>query len=79
MSRIDNLLKIAATGDWHPDGKIYQKLTEEERDLLIKFIQDHEHLSKSDFALACNRWYLDDPNKPKRLSCMWALATSSNR
>lgn len=75
MDRKTALIKLAA----HPMiGKIYNKLSEEELSLVTNFVHKHHELSIADFEYKANRWFLDDPNKPKRLSDMWAILVEIN-
>ena len=57
--------------------KLLERLTKEEFALCVQFIQDNSGLNNDDFNLKVNRWFLDVPNKPKRLSDMWALVLQS--
>jgi len=63
----------------HPlNKKLYFRLTDEERNLCLKFMEDHAALDLYQFADKTNRWYLGAPNKPKNLTHMWALLIQAN-
>ena len=58
--------------------RLFKTLKAGEIDLVEKFISDHENLSKDDFAIEANRWFLDNEQKPKNLSAMVELLISFN-
>ena len=58
-------------------SKLLKRLATKDVNLCIEFIKTNDHLSKDDFAIKVNRWYLDE-EKPKRYSDMWALVLQSN-
>ena len=59
-------------------GKVYKRLSKNDRYLCYAFIAEHDHLDQHAFASKLNRWYLDVPEKPKRLNDMWALLLEVN-
>jgi hypothetical protein len=73
MSRLQNFEALKE----HPMlGTIYKKLSAADIELCRAFLRETESLSRDEYSLKVNRWYLDKP-KPKRLSDMWALVLQS--
>lgn len=58
-------------------GKLYGKLTTDELRLCREFLITNAGLDRNQFCEKVNRWYLDNPNKPKHLTDMWALVLQS--
>lgn len=73
MSRLRRLQKFQDLKHDFMLSKVMAKLNKMELELCVKFITDNEELDKNEFCAKANRWYLDDPNKPKRLTDMWAI------
>lgn len=60
----------------HPiNGKLFRKLSVEEREKCRQFIRSNGHLDRNEFGHMVNRWMLDEPNKPKNHTTMWALVS----
>jgi hypothetical protein len=59
------LMKFQALArhEWY--GKLCQKISEHEFDLIVEFIEDFGELDDQDFERKVVRYGLDDPNKPK--------------
>lgn len=75
MNRLENFHALAD----HPFlGRDYRRLSKEEMSMCVEFIEKCEKLDRNEYALACNRWMLDSPQKPKRHSLMWGLVLQSN-
>jgi hypothetical protein len=73
MSRLQNFEALKG----HPMlGNIYKKLSNTDLDLCREFLRETETLTREEYCMKVNRWYLDKP-KPKRLSDMWALVLQS--
>lgn len=75
MSRFEQLQKLMICP---MNGKLWNKLTPDEKTVLQLFVQTNEDLSFDDYAFKCNRWMIDSNNKPKHATDMWALALQSN-
>lgn len=83
--KIENLLGIEfeneAVGKFysfekHPRlGKIFKRLNTHERLACREFLATNGQLNKNEFNFNVNRWFLDDPNKPKHHADMWALVS----
>ena len=56
---------------------MYKRLNAEQKGLCLAFIAEHDHEDHNQFALALDRWYMDQP-KPRRYNEMWALLLESN-
>ena len=57
--------------------KDFAKLSKKELQMCESFIIALGSISHDEFAVAVNRWFLDDPNKPKRHTIMWGLVSTS--
>lgn len=55
-------------------GKLMAKITQEEWKECELFLKAHAGFSKAHFAMAVDKWKLDQP-KTKNHSTMWALLT----
>jgi len=53
---------------------LFKKISKREHDLCLEFLKATESLNNDDFALKCNRWYLNE-EKPKNYSTMWAIVS----
>lgn len=74
MGRLEAFEKLKS----HPMiGKDFKKLKKADIEECIRFIQEHDHLDKNEFAIQVNRWKLDEP-KQKRHSYMWGIVLQSN-
>jgi len=63
----------------HPVFKsAYKKLRAAEREACVCFINDNDMLTEEEFNVKVSRWMLDDINKPKNHTTMWALVMASN-
>jgi phage-related protein len=58
--------------------KILERLSWGERLECVEFIKQNDELDLNMFAEKVNRWYLDQPHKPKHLTDMWALVLQAN-
>lgn len=58
--------------------RMFKRLTAAELQLCRDFLRDNESLDRHAFAHKVNRWFLDQPNKPKHLTDMWALLIQAN-
>ncbi len=76
--RIKNLHAFSNQMRWHPIGKLLKRMTTEERIACLDFIIENDTLSKDDFAFKANRWFLDNPNKPKHYTEMVDVVTQCN-
>jgi hypothetical protein len=56
-------------------GRMWTALSVRERDLVLGFIEAARlnGVTVDEFANRANRWFLDDPNKPKNLGAMVEL------
>lgn len=59
-------------------GKVMRKLKAAELALCHAFLIQHGGLDKGEFEMAAARWFLDMPEKPKRLQDMVELLTAAN-
>lgn len=59
-------------------AKIYARLNRAERALCREFIVKHDALDVGTFEMTATRWYLDAPEKPKRLNEMVELLLAAN-
>lgn len=75
MKRID-ALKLFCKG-FH-GFKLSCKISEAEFDEMIEFLEEWDHLGTIEFEHKINRWYLDNPNKPKHLFIMAEILMSAN-
>lgn len=58
------LIALQDRAQRYPYKKSLEKLTEAEFDLIVEFIDDHDHLGHLEFEYAVNRMFLDK-EKPK--------------
>lgn len=58
-------------------GKLFKKLTKDELKQTENFILENDHLDKNEYAIKCNRWFLDK-KAPKHHSDMWAIVLQAN-
>lgn len=72
------LLKFYGYEDHPWLRKDFAKLSSAERLMCITFIKQHEPLGRPEFAELVNRWFLDNPNKPKNWTVMVTLVASTN-
>lgn len=72
MSRFDNLISIEKNKYL---SKLFDKLKKQEREMLLDFVMENDHLSKDEYAHKANRWFIDQKIKPKNHVDMWAIAT----
>jgi hypothetical protein len=59
-------------------GRLYNKLTLSERSECIAFIITRNDLDFGQFENAAQRWYLDQPVKPRNLPIMTELVNVAN-
>lgn len=59
-------------------SKLLKELNEKEYLQLLEFIQMNDHLDFNDFAAKANMWMVDELDKPRHHTTMWALATEVN-
>lgn len=72
------IAKLDALKDdpWY--GRLVKRLKKGEMDLIRGFIATNDSLEVIPFEMASERWYLDDPKKPKNLSIMVELLLVAN-
>lgn len=58
--------------------KAFKRLRKPELELCLKFIEQHDHLSKGDFELAVNRMFLGATERPKNWTICLELLTCAN-
>lgn len=58
--------------------KLINKLSQTELNQCYQFILQHEHLSQKEFIKALNMWNVDNRNKPKNHTTMWAVILEAN-
>jgi hypothetical protein len=59
----------------HPmQRRLFEKLTKDELEFLETFVSENEFLNENDYAFKVNRLFLDQKDKPKNHSTIWALA-----
>lgn len=56
--------------------KMFNKLSTSEYEECLSFLKENEKLSKSEFTMKVNRWYLDSAKRPKHYSEMWGLMSN---
>ncbi len=61
-------LKALSDHAWY--GKVLKQMSEAEFDLVVELIEEHGDLDRNEWTVKINRLYLDQPNKPKRLSLL---------
>jgi len=72
MDRMNNLLIMLD----HPMNKnLIKKLSAKEFQMVKDFINANQHLSSDEYMSRCNRWMIDDKEKPKNHATMWAIAS----
>lgn len=59
-------------------GRVFNKLTSEERALCRDFLAQHEALDKGEFELLVNRMFLDVGDKPMRWKEITELLACAN-
>lgn len=75
MTRLDCFKNF----QFHPMlAKDYKRLSKEEHSQCLVFIINNDDLDKSEFAAKVNRWFLDNPNKPRRWTLMCDLVMQAN-
>jgi hypothetical protein len=72
MSRKNNLIKLTAHPYLH---KLFSKLTKLELEMVTQFVHENNDLGKDEYMHKANRWLINDINKPKHHSDMWAIVT----
>lgn len=58
-------------------GKLFAKLSVQDLELAVQFIDDNAHLEKGEFEMAVNRWLLDQ-KKPRRYRAILELLSCAN-
>lgn len=74
MNRIDAFKKLEGHA-WL--GKVFAKLSKQEKELAMDFLAKNSALSNGDFQLAVNRMFLDAP-KPKNHTSVMELLSCAN-
>jgi hypothetical protein len=75
MNRVDTLILICK--EFHYE-KLVRRLSEAELIECEEFCRDNQPLGHLEFEYEANRWYLDNPKKPKHLSIMVELVGVAN-
>jgi hypothetical protein len=72
MDRMNNFIIMLD----HPmNCKLIKKLSAKELQMVKDFIDANQHLPSDEYMKRCNRWMIDDKNKPKNHTTMWAIAS----
>ena len=66
-------LNALKTDAWY--GKTWDKLSQNEKDICVKFIMDNAQENKDEFTFALNRLFLNT-NKPKRWTAILDILQS---
>lgn len=75
---MERLIKLKLFSSCPVRKSIINRLTNKGYDFCVQFITENQGLDKNQFARKVNMLFIDDPNKPKDHTHIWAILTEVN-